>query len=226
MRALGFTALALAAGLVAGCSSLSMPTAARLKTLDYLNDDIGSLVLAFDVPETLEPVPEASRFSFVVSIPGQGERKVDAVLAPGDASDVAGTLPPPGNERTYYLFGFSDADKARLREAQAWARSYRRDGRDAKHAGHRNHTPVLPLRRDRRGGDKGLGADRIARQHGAGAAGQWTESGGAVGEHRWRGFASVCGAFGVNCDLSVGAPLPFTGRGDQPKAGGGGCTQR
>lgn len=128
MRTLGFAAVALAAGLVAGCSSLSMPAAARLKALDYLNDDIGSLVLAFDVPETLEPVPSASRFSFVVSIPGQGERKVDAVLAPGDASDVAGTLPPPGNERTYYLFGFSDADKAGLREAQAWARAIAETG--------------------------------------------------------------------------------------------------
>lgn len=128
MRARGFVTMAVLAGLVVGCSSLSMPTAAKLKALDYLNDDIGSLVLAFDVPETLEPVPDASHFAFAVSIPGQGERMVDAVLAPGDASEVAGTMPPPGNERTYYLFGFSDADKAKLREAQAWARGIAETG--------------------------------------------------------------------------------------------------
>jgi hypothetical protein len=129
MKALKTAAvLAAAAGLVTACSSLSVPTAAKLGALDYLNDDIASLVLAFDVPETLEPVPDASGFSFAVSIPGKGERKVTAVLAPGDASEVAGTLPPPGNERTYYLFGFSDADKARLREAQAWARGIAETG--------------------------------------------------------------------------------------------------
>lgn len=105
-----------------------MPTAAKLKALDYLNDDLGSLVLAVDVPETLEPAPRGSTFSFAVRIPGKGERKVEAVLEPGDASEIAGTLPPLGNARTYYLFGFSEADKALLREAQAWARGIAETG--------------------------------------------------------------------------------------------------
>lgn len=122
MQVLRVLAAALVAAGVAGCSSLSMPTAAKLKALDYLNDDLGSLVLAVDVPETLEPIQGASVFSFAVSVPGKGERRVEAALEPGDASDVAGTLPPPGNGRTYYLFGFSAADQARLREAQAWAK--------------------------------------------------------------------------------------------------------
>ena len=120
-------ALLVAAGLAA-CSSLSMPVAAKLKAIDYLNDDLDSLVLAVDVPETLEPIQGASTFSFTVSVPGQGERQVEAVLEPGDASEVAGTLPPPGNERTYYLFGFSDADKSKLREAQAWAKQIAQTG--------------------------------------------------------------------------------------------------
>jgi hypothetical protein len=120
-------AVLLAAG-VAGCSSLAMPNAAKLRALDYLNDDLGRLVLAVDVPETLEPIQGASSFSLTVSVPGKGERKVEAVLEPGDASEVTGTLPPPGNGRTYYLFGFSDADKARLREAQAWARGIAETG--------------------------------------------------------------------------------------------------
>lgn len=128
MKLLKMAAVLAAIGLLAACSSLSMPTAAKLRALDYLNDDIASLVLAFDVPETIEPVPDASGFSFDVSIPGKGERHVAVVLAPGDASEVAGTLPPPGEARTYYLFGFSDADKAKLREAQAWARGIAETG--------------------------------------------------------------------------------------------------
>lgn len=128
MRVFGAVAALLLAAGIAGCSSLSIPTAAKLEALDYLNDDLGSLVLAVDVPETLEPIPGGSSFSFSVSVPGKGERKIEAVLEPGDASEVAGTLPPPGNERTYYLFGFSDADRARLREAQAWARGIAETG--------------------------------------------------------------------------------------------------
>lgn len=122
MAALKAMVLLAVVGLVTACSSLSMPTAAKLRALDYLNDDIASLVVAFDVPETLEPVPGASGFSFDISIPGKGERHIAATLEPGDASEVAGALPPPGTERTYYLFGFAEADKAKLREAQAWAR--------------------------------------------------------------------------------------------------------
>ena len=128
MRLFGVVATVLALAGLAGCSSLSMPTAAKLRALDYLNDDLGSLVLAVDVPETLEPIPGASTFTFSVSIPGKGERRVEAVLEPGDASEIAGTLPPPANQRTYYLFGFSDADKAKLRETQTWARAIAETG--------------------------------------------------------------------------------------------------
>ncbi len=138
MRVLSGVAALMALAVVAGCSSLSMPTAAKLKALDYLNDDLGSLVLAVDVPETLEPVPGASAFTFAVSVPGKGERRVEARLEPGDASEVAGTLPPPANERTYYLFGFSDADKAKLREAQKWAK-------DIALTGVAPNTPVISI---------------------------------------------------------------------------------
>ena len=128
MRWLGMVAGLVAMLAAAACSSLSMPTAAKFRALDYLNDDIAGLLLAFDVPETLEPVPDASGFSFTVSVPGQGERKVTAVLTRGDAGEAAGTLPPPEDGRTYYLFGFSEADKAKLREAQAWARGIAQTG--------------------------------------------------------------------------------------------------
>lgn len=107
---------------LAACSSLNLGTADRLRSLDYLNDDIASLVLAFDAPATLEPIPDASLFRFDIVAPGRGERHLAAVLTRGDATAAAGTLPPPAAGRSYYLFAFSEADKQALREAQAWAR--------------------------------------------------------------------------------------------------------
>jgi hypothetical protein len=131
-RLVGMVVVGVLAGLVAGCSSLGLPSAARAPSqqegLDYLNDDLGALVLAFDVPETLEPVDDVSQLTFVVAIAGQGERRVVAKLTPADASEIADTLPPPGDGRTYYLLGFADADKAKLREAQSWARSIAQTG--------------------------------------------------------------------------------------------------
>jgi hypothetical protein len=108
---------------LAACSSLSLPTAAKLRALDYLNDDVASLLLAFDVPETLEPIPDASTVRFDIVSAGNGEKHVNAVLARSDAGEIAGTLPPPADGRTYYLFGFSPADQQAIRDAQAWARA-------------------------------------------------------------------------------------------------------
>lgn len=109
--------------LLAACSSLSFNTASKLRSLDYLNDDIASLVLAFDVPQTLEPMPEGSVLNFDVTTPASGERHVSAVLVRADASEVAGGLPALAAGRNYYLFGFSDADKQKLRDTQTWARA-------------------------------------------------------------------------------------------------------
>jgi hypothetical protein len=109
--------------LLAACSTLNLDTANRLRSLDYMHDDIASLLIAFDVPRGIGPVLGASTLSFDVVIAGQGERHVKAVLAEADADDVAGRLPPPGAGRAYYLFGFADRDKAAIRDAQAWVRS-------------------------------------------------------------------------------------------------------
>lgn len=107
---------------LAACSSIPLGTAGKLRGLDYLNDDLASLLLAFDVPLTLEPAPEGSVLSFDITTPTSGERHVKATLVVADAADLAGTLPPPAENRTYYLFGFSDPDKQAIRDAQAWAR--------------------------------------------------------------------------------------------------------
>lgn len=114
---------AIVATALAACSSIPIGTASKLRGLDYLNDDVASLLLAFDLPPALEPAPQASTLSFDISTPASGERHVKATLVAADAADLAGTLPPPTGERNYYLFGFSDPDKAAIREAQAWAKT-------------------------------------------------------------------------------------------------------
>ncbi len=107
-------ALAVTAAL-AGCtsSSINATTAAKMQAIDYANDDVGSMLIAFDVPLTLEPVPRGSTMIFNL-----GDRKLTAVLARADLDDVAATLPPPAADRTYYLFGFSTADKEKIKNLQ------------------------------------------------------------------------------------------------------------
>jgi hypothetical protein len=109
--------------LLAACSTLNLDTANRLRSLDYMRDDIASLLIAFDLPRGIGPVPGASTLSFDVVIAGQGERHIDATLTQADADEVAGSLPVPAKGRAYYLFGFTDKDKAAIHDAQAWARS-------------------------------------------------------------------------------------------------------
>jgi hypothetical protein len=113
----------LAVGLAACTTNLAPQAAAKLRALDFLNDDMASLVVAVDTPSGIQPIPEASSFRFDFVSAGQGERHVSATLTLTDPGELAGTLPPPANGRAYYLFGFSDADKTALREAQAWARA-------------------------------------------------------------------------------------------------------
>ena len=114
---------ALAVLALAACTSIPIGTAGKLRGLDYLNDDVASLLLAFDLPPALEPSPEASTLSFDITTPSSGERHIKATLVAADAADLAGTLPPPTGERNYYLFGFSAPDKAAIRGAQAWAKT-------------------------------------------------------------------------------------------------------
>ena len=119
MRLFAFAAMLV----LAGCSSLNLDTANRLRTLDYLHDDIASLVLAFDLPRGLEPKTDGSVLTFDVTTASAGERHLKAVLERADADEVAGMLPPPARDRVYFLFGFSEKDKAALRSSQQWARA-------------------------------------------------------------------------------------------------------
>src|SRR5690242_18847153 len=79
---------------------------------DYLGEDFAGAVLAFDLPNGIEPIPDASTLSFTVA-----DLQVVAALARGDIGEAAGTLTPPAANRTYYLFTLSPEDQAKLRAA-------------------------------------------------------------------------------------------------------------
>ena len=107
--------------LLSGCSTLDMHDGAKLRTLDYLRDDLASLVIAFDLPRGVAPLAGASTLG--VDVAGSSPRHLKLTLAEADADEIAAGLPPPGQGRAYYLFGFADPDKAAIREIQLAARN-------------------------------------------------------------------------------------------------------
>lgn len=107
---------------LAACSTLNIDTAQRPHALDAVNDDVASLLIALDLPYGLAPLEGASTMSFLARSPN-GERHVKATLVRADVEDLAGALPPPSPSRVYFLFSFSDADKAALHDMQGWART-------------------------------------------------------------------------------------------------------
>ena len=113
---------ALALFLLAACSTISLGTSIDYRAIDFLDDDIASMVMAIDVPVVLVPVPGEIQFILnVVPIKGR-PRQVAAYLERADAVDIAEKLPPPAANRGYFLFEFSDADKTAFRKLQAWMR--------------------------------------------------------------------------------------------------------
>lgn len=112
-----FTAL-----LVAGCSGLSL-NGTTPRSIDFLNNDVTGLLLAFDLPSTLEPIDGESILRLDLVSPDAGERHIAAVLVPAASGELAGTLPAPADQRSYYLFQLSAADQAKIVEAQAWGRA-------------------------------------------------------------------------------------------------------
>ncbi|WP_417310564.1 hypothetical protein [Devosia sp.] len=108
--------------LVAACSGLSLDGKTP-RSLDFLNNDVSGLLLAFDLPAALEPVDGESILRLDLVSPDAGERHIAAVLVPATSGELAGTLPAPADQRSYYLFQLSADDQAQIAEAQAWGRS-------------------------------------------------------------------------------------------------------
>lgn len=113
---------------LAACSTLSVDSVARLRALDLLNDDIADLVLALDVPVELVPKPEDSHFVLSAQKPDGSTISADITLVRADAQEMAEHLPPPAQDRGYYLFGFAEQDKQLLRQTQTAIRDARASG--------------------------------------------------------------------------------------------------
>lgn len=108
---------------IAACSTLSVGTVAQLRALDLVNDDIAQLVVALDVPVALVAQPDSSRFVLTATSADGTQIGTEVNLIRADAQDMAEHLPPPAQDRGYYLFGFADADKQKLRATQAEIRA-------------------------------------------------------------------------------------------------------
>jgi hypothetical protein len=107
--------------LLTGCASFGPSTPPPLRTLDYLHDDLGSLLIAYDLPRGIGPVDGPQALSFDVG--GPTPKHIKAVLAQADADEVTGNLPPPATGRAYYLYDFAPADQAAIRAVQQAARA-------------------------------------------------------------------------------------------------------
>jgi hypothetical protein len=102
-----------AALLLAGCSTAGLiDTPQPKRGLDYGRDDLASLRIAFDLPRGVAPIEGASALTYA------GDRPLRVGLVPADMDDVAGSVPPPGTGRAYYVYGIAPADQQPLREAQ------------------------------------------------------------------------------------------------------------
>jgi hypothetical protein len=108
---------------LAGCSTLGITdTGSTGAALDPSRDDIGNMLVAFDLPRGLGPVTTAELFTFDVPNGGPSEH-LRLTLVPADADAVSSRLPPPADGRAYYLFGVRDQDKPAIQAAQAAAQA-------------------------------------------------------------------------------------------------------
>jgi hypothetical protein len=111
-----FIAVALAA-----CSTTGPGPGPANGTLDPLRDDIGATLIAFDLPRGLGPA-KGSLFTFDVANGGPAEHLRLTPLQ-ADVDGIPASLSPPGVDRAYYLFAFTETDKLAIRNAQLTAQA-------------------------------------------------------------------------------------------------------
>ena len=118
MRLLLAAALTL---VLSACSTMGLNSPSASGSLDPLHDDVGSLLIAFDLPRGLGPNNAAGQlFTFDVPQGGPTEH-LRLLLVPADADLAAGHLPPPAEGRAYYLYTLDGAARAQIQAAQATA---------------------------------------------------------------------------------------------------------
>lgn len=108
---------------LSACSTVGLNSPSASGSLDPLHDDVGSLLIAFDLPRGLGPNDRAGQlFTFDVPQGGPTEH-LRLLLVPADADQAAGHLPPPADGRAYYLYTLDGAARAQVQAAQASANS-------------------------------------------------------------------------------------------------------
>ena len=112
---------ALFALVLSACSTVGPGPGPANATLDPLRDDIGATLIAFDLPRGLGPA-KGSLFTFDVANGGPAEHLRLTPLQ-ADVDGIPANLPPPGVDRAYYLFAFSETDKLAIRNAQLTAQA-------------------------------------------------------------------------------------------------------
>ena len=107
--------------LLAACSTFGPGPGPSNGSLDPLHDDVGALLIAFDLPRGLGPA-SGSLFTFDIANGGPAEH-LRLTPLPADVDGIPANLPPPGVDRAYYLFAFSEADRLAIRNAQLTAQA-------------------------------------------------------------------------------------------------------
>ena len=111
-----WTALVLTA-----CSTVGIGPGPGGNSLDPLRDDIASMIIAFDLPRGLAPA-KGSLFTFDAANGGPNEHLRLTPLQ-ADLDQYPANLPPPGIDRAYYLFAFTETDKLAIRSGQLSAQN-------------------------------------------------------------------------------------------------------
>ncbi len=113
--------------LLAGCSTLGTDNfgggGGGNRTLNALTDDIGSIVVAFDLPRGLGPVPTTQLFTFDAANGGPNEHLRLTMVQADDADQMGNALPPPADGHAYYFFALNPNDRPRLQAAQLSAQA-------------------------------------------------------------------------------------------------------
>ncbi len=106
---------------LAACSTMGVVPGPGGNTLDPLRDDVAATLIAFDLPRGLGPA-KGSLFTFDVANGGPAEHLRLTPLQ-ADVDQYPANLPPPGVDRAYYFFAFSESDKLAIRNAQLTAQA-------------------------------------------------------------------------------------------------------
>lgn len=111
--------LAFGVGLVLAACSTTSNRFDPDRPLDPLLDDVASVIFAFDLPRGLGPAA-GTLFTYDVAN-GSPDEHLRLVPLPADVDGLPAGLPPPGVDRAYYLFSFTETDRQKIRDAQITA---------------------------------------------------------------------------------------------------------